>query len=71
MEPMLMPEVDLEERNDNDDELLVQEWRVSQLRRLGLPRALADAFAGRVDWHEVADLTERGCPPALALEIVR
>lgn len=69
MEPMLMPEVDLDDRND--EELLVQEWRTHQLRRLGLPRALAEAFAHRVDWHEVAALVERGCPPELALEIAR
>ena len=69
MEPMLMSDLDLEEHNE--DELLVQEWSVTQLRRLGLPRALAEAFAGRVDWHDVADLVERGCPPALALEIAR
>jgi len=38
---------------------------------LGLPRALADAFANLVDWHELAGLVGRGCPPMLALEIVR
>jgi hypothetical protein len=38
---------------------------------LGLPRALAETFAGLVDWHEIAALVARGCPPNLALEIVR
>jgi hypothetical protein len=69
MEPMLMLDIDLDDRND--EELLVQEWRVCQLRRLGLPGALAEAFAHRVDWHQIADLVERGCPPELALEIAR
>jgi len=35
-------------------------------------RMLAEAFAGRVDWHEVAGLVRRaGCPPLLAVEILR
>ena len=69
MEPMLMTEDELDEQNE--EELLVHAWRVGQLRRLGIPGALAEAFAGRVDWHEIADLVKRGCPPALALNIVR
>lgn len=69
MEPTLMTEVELDERED--EELLVHTWRVGQLRRLGIPGALAELFAGRVDWHEISDLVERGCPPALALSIVR
>lgn len=55
----------------SSDELLVHDWQTEQLRRLGLPRALADAYAGRVDWHALARLVERGCSPELALEIVR
>jgi hypothetical protein len=54
---------------DHDD-LLVHEWRVRQLTRLGIPWSLAQA-AGRVDWHQVAELVRRGCPPRLALQIVR
>jgi len=69
MEPMLMPEVEFEELTD--EEINVNEWRTRQLRRLGLPSVLAEAFADRVDWHEVADLVARGCPPELALEIAR
>ena len=69
MEPMLMTEVEFDEQGD--DELLVHAWRVAQLRRLGIPRALAERFAGRVDWHEISNLVERGCPPRLALNIVR
>jgi hypothetical protein len=52
------------------DELLVHEWRVRQLTRLGIPGLLAEGAARRVDWHEIARLVQRGCPPLLALHIV-
>jgi hypothetical protein len=55
---------------DHDD-LLVHEWRVTQLSRLGIPWSLAQAVADQVDWHQVAKLVRRGCPPRLALQIVR
>jgi hypothetical protein len=55
---------------DHDD-LLVHEWRVKQLTRLGIPWSLAQAAADHVDWHQVAKLVCRGCPPRLALQIVR
>ena len=54
-----------------DDDLLVHEWRVTQLTRLGIPWSLAQAVADHVDWHQVAKLVRRGCPPRLALQIVR
>jgi hypothetical protein len=69
MEPITMTEVDFDETTD--EELLVHEWRTAQLRRLGIPSALAERFAGLVDWHEIAELVERGCSPELALEIAR
>jgi hypothetical protein len=50
---------------------LVHEWRVAQLKRLGIPGVLAEAAADRVDWHQIARLVQRGCPPQLALRIVR
>jgi hypothetical protein len=53
------------------DELVVHEWRVTQLTRLGIPGLLAEATASHVDWHEIAKLVQRGCPPLLALRIVR
>ena len=56
---------------DHDDDLLVHEWRVTQLTRLGIPWPLAQAAAGYVDWHQVAKLVGRGCPPRLALQILR
>jgi hypothetical protein len=46
-------------------------WRAEQLEQLGLSRTLAEACAGLVDWHQMADLVKRGCTPHLALEIVR
>ena len=42
--------------------LAVHAWRTEQLRRLGLPYLLAEAFA---------DLVERGCSLSVALDIVR
>lgn len=55
----------------NHDDLLVHTWRVAQLTRLGLPRSLAEAYADHLDWHQIARLVQRGCPPRLALRIVR
>jgi hypothetical protein len=49
----------------------VHEWRVIQLARLGIPWPVAEAEAGHVDWHQMADLVQRGCPPRLALRILR
>jgi hypothetical protein len=45
------------------DDMLVHSWRVSQLTHLGVPRPLAEIYAARIDWHQVARLVERGCPP--------
>jgi hypothetical protein len=53
------------------DDLLVHNWRVSQLTRLGIPGSLAEIYADRIDWHQVAQLVQRGCPARLALRIVR
>ena len=49
----------------------VHAWRVSQLKRLGIPGALAEIYASRIDWHQIARLVQRSCPPRLALRIVR
>ena len=38
---------------DRDHEA-VHDWRVSQLVRLGLPGTLAEVYADRIDWHQVA-----------------
>jgi hypothetical protein len=68
MEPA--PTVTRHEAIDRD-ELLVRDWRVAQLKRLGIPGPLAEDAAGNVDWHEIARLVQRGCPPLLALSIAR
>ena len=52
------------------DDVLVHNWRVSQLMRLGIPGSLAEIYADRIDWHQVARLVQGGCPPRLALRIV-
>ena len=48
----------------------VHNWRVAQLSRLGIPRSLAEIYADRIDWHQIARLVGLGCPPSLALRIV-
>jgi hypothetical protein len=65
MEPILTGQetVDHEQRS-------VHNWRVSQLTRLGISGPLAEIYADRIDWHQVARLVRRGCPPQLALRIV-
>jgi hypothetical protein len=69
MEEIMTPATDID--NDRDAELVLHAWRAEQLRRLGLHGYLAEEFADRIDWHAFAKLVERGCTPALALEIVR
>jgi hypothetical protein len=69
MDPTLMAANDREV--ETEETRLVHAWRTEQLRRLGLHRIIAEAFADRVDWHALAELVERGCSPELALEIVR
>jgi hypothetical protein len=70
MEPILIPTTELEDEGI-DEEVLVHEWRVEQLQRIGISRALSEVYAGLVDWHQIADLVANGCSPELALEIVR
>jgi hypothetical protein len=47
----------------------VHNWRVAQLTRLGVPGPLAELYADRIDWHQIARLVRNGCPPGLALRI--
>lgn len=49
---------------------IVHNWRAAQLGRLGIPRHLAEIYADSLDWHRIAYLVQRGCPPMLALRIV-
>ena len=59
------------ELHKESEHVRVRAWRAEQLGKLGLSAVIADAAADLVDWHEVAPLVARGCPPALALEIAR
>ena len=68
MEPISMLAHDVASPSE---ELLVHTWRKEQLWRLGLHSIVAETFEDLVDWHALAELVERGCPPELALEIVR
>jgi hypothetical protein len=52
------------------DELLVHNWRVERLTELGIHQTLAETCADHLDWHQVARLVQRGCPPPLALRII-
>ena len=49
----------------------VHRWRVARLKRLGIPAPLAEVHADHLEWHQIARLVQRGCPPRLALRIVR
>jgi hypothetical protein len=62
--------IDIEIEKESE-EVRINAWRVEQLAKLGLPRVIANAVATFVDWHDVARLVEKGCPPDLALEIAR
>jgi hypothetical protein len=55
----------------DEEELLVHDWRVARLTGLGVPGSLAEVYADRLDWHQVARLVQRGCSPRLALRIAR
>ena len=54
-----------------DEELLAHNGRVARLAGLGIPGPLAEVDADHLDWHQVARLVQRGCPPRLALRIAR
>jgi hypothetical protein len=51
------------------EDLLVHDWRVARLTRLGIPGPLAEVHADQVDWHQIAQLIQRGCPVRLAIRI--
>jgi hypothetical protein len=62
--------IDIEMEKESE-EVRIYAWRVEQLAKLGLSTVIANAVATIVDWHDVARLVEKGCPPELALEIAR
>jgi hypothetical protein len=56
---------------DERERQVLDAWRAERLIGLGVEPPLAVELAATVDWHELADLLARGCPPHLALEILR
>ncbi|MDX6466481.1 MAG: hypothetical protein QOI27_1521 [Gaiellaceae bacterium] len=71
MEPILFSDNETVEDTHDEEAASLHNWRVEQLRRLGVSRSLAEEHAELVDWHEMDELIARGCPPELALEIAR
>lgn len=57
----------------NRDLQIVVQWRRAQLLQAGLPRSLAARVARdeRYDIHELVQLVEHGCAPALAVRILK
>jgi hypothetical protein len=60
---------DLKETRDRHR---IQVWRRRRLLESGFPRPLASQLAAdaRYDLHALIELTERGCPPDLAVRIM-
>jgi hypothetical protein len=52
---------------------LVERWRAQELERAGFDAAAAAELAGRsdVDLHRAVELLQNGCPPEVALSILR
>ena len=44
------------------EELLVHNWRVDRLTGLGIPGSLAEVYAERLDWHQVAGWCSAAAP---------
>jgi hypothetical protein len=60
---------DLKEERDRHE---IQVWRRRRLLESGFPRSVAAQLAAdaRYDLHALIELTERGCPPDLAVRIM-
>jgi hypothetical protein len=52
---------------------LVERWRAQELERAGFDASAAAELAGRsdVDLHRAVELLQKGCPPDVALSILR
>jgi hypothetical protein len=61
---------DVEQRQTAEEDIL--DWRFEQLLRVGYERRQARVLSRRreVDLHQAVDLVRRGCPHALALQIL-
>jgi hypothetical protein len=56
----MQPAITGHEAVHRDEHLLVHNWRVARLTRLGIPGPLAEVHADRLDWHKIARLVQRG-----------
>jgi hypothetical protein len=67
-----MPTADTSTLRPTEQEL-VEAWRAQTLERAGFPEDVAAELAMRsdVDLHRAIELLERGCPPAVAADILR
>lgn len=66
-----MTETQLQEREAAQEEIL--SWRLEQLMLAGYGPGEAKFVArrGDIDLHEATDLVRNGCPPELAVAILR
>jgi hypothetical protein len=66
-----MTAAQLEQREATAEEVFG--WRLEQLLRAGYDRRGAGVLARRtdIDLHEAVDLVSKGCPPKLAVSILR
>jgi hypothetical protein len=66
-----MIEAKLQEREAAEEAIFA--WRLEQLRLAGYSRGDAKLLAHRIDidLHQATDLLRNGCPPDLALTILR
>ncbi len=69
MPPVTPPELEPEAKLD--ESVLLERYELRMMVELGMPLAAARVLhEGRHSWHEVADLVEAGCSPALAFAIL-
>ena len=66
-----MSAAQVEESGTQEVDVVVS-WRFEELLRAGADAGTALVLAGHteIDLHEATRLLERGCPPALALQIM-
>lgn len=67
-----MPAADVKNPTENENER-VERWRAQELERAGYSPEAAAELAARsdVDLHRAIDLLAQGCPPQVALDILR
>lgn len=67
-----MPAADVKNPTENENER-VERWRAQELERAGYSPEAAAELAARsdVDLHRAIDLLTQGCPPQVALDILR